>query len=64
MLEQLVGDSPALDRALAGEELSYNDGLELMNYDNLLTKTAIPSINLLTTVIIQPNYLMNINYRL
>jgi aminodeoxyfutalosine synthase len=35
MLEQLVGDSQALDRALAGEELSYNDGIELMNYDNI-----------------------------
>ena len=35
VLEQLVGDSQALDRAIAGEELSYNDGLELMNYDNL-----------------------------
>ena len=27
MLEQLVGDSQALDRALSGEELSYMDGL-------------------------------------
>ncbi len=35
MLEQLVGDSQSLDRALAGDELSYKDGLELMNYDNL-----------------------------
>ncbi len=35
MLEKLIGDSQALDRALAGEELSYKDGLELMNYDNL-----------------------------
>ena len=35
MLEQLIGDSQALDRALAGDELSYKDGLELMNYDNL-----------------------------
>ena len=35
MLEKLVQDSKALDRALAGEELSYNDGIELMNYDNL-----------------------------
>ena len=35
MLEQLVGESQALDRALAGEELSYKDGMELMNYDNL-----------------------------
>ena len=30
-----IGDSQALDRALAGDELSYKDGLELMNYDNL-----------------------------
>lgn len=35
VLEQLVGDSQALDRAISGEELSYKDGLELMNYDNL-----------------------------
>ncbi len=35
VLEQLIGDSQALDRAFAGEELSYKDGLELMNYDNL-----------------------------
>ncbi len=35
MLEQLAGESKALDRAITGEELSYNDGMELMNYDNL-----------------------------
>ena len=35
MLEQLVGQSKALDRAIAGEELSFADGMELMNYDNL-----------------------------
>ena len=35
MLEQIVVDSQALDRALAGEELSHKDGLELMDYDNL-----------------------------
>jgi len=35
MLEELVRDSQALDKAIAGEELSYKDGLELMNYDNL-----------------------------
>lgn len=35
MLEKLVKDSRALERAVAGEELSYNDGLELMQYDNL-----------------------------
>ena len=35
MLDQLIKDSGALDKALAGEELSYDDGMELMNYDNL-----------------------------
>jgi aminodeoxyfutalosine synthase len=35
VLDKLVSDSGALDKALAGEELSYNDGLELMNYENL-----------------------------
>ena len=35
MLDQLVRDSQALDRAISGEELSYKDGLELMSYDNL-----------------------------
>ena len=35
MLEKLIKDSRALERAIAGEELSYSDGLELMQYDNL-----------------------------
>jgi aminodeoxyfutalosine synthase len=35
VLDQLVRDSQALDRAISGEELSYKDGLELMSYDNL-----------------------------
>ena len=35
MLEQLVGRSQALEKAMAGEELSFDDGMELMNYDNL-----------------------------
>jgi aminodeoxyfutalosine synthase len=44
MLEQLVGDSKALDRAIAGEELSYDDGLELMNYDNFHILSAVADI--------------------
>src|SRR5574338_589916 len=35
MLEQLIGNSKALEKAIAGEDLSYDDGVELMNYDNL-----------------------------
>ena len=35
MLETLIDGPKALERAIAGEELSYNDGIELMEYDNL-----------------------------
>lgn len=35
MLETLIGESKALERAVAGEELSFQDGMELMDYDNL-----------------------------
>ena len=35
MLEKLVKESKALEKAIAGEELSYDDGMELMSYDNL-----------------------------
>ena len=44
MLEQLIGNSKALDRAIAGEELSYNDGLELMDYDNFHMLSAVADI--------------------
>lgn len=35
VLEKLVKDSKALEKAIAGEELTYDDGVELMAYDNL-----------------------------
>src|ERR1700682_476625 len=35
VLEKLVKESKALEKAIAGEELSYDDGMELMSYDNL-----------------------------
>ena len=34
MLEKLINKCTAIDRVLAGEELSYDDGIELMNYNN------------------------------
>ena len=34
MLEKLIGESRVLERAIAGEELSMQDGIELMKYDN------------------------------
>ena len=63
MLERLVGDSQALDRALAGEELSYNDGIELMNYDNLHLMGAVADITrkklVGNTVTFAASYYMN-----
>lgn len=35
VLKQIIGSSEVLERAIAGEELSFADGMELMNYDNL-----------------------------
>ena len=35
MLNSIINGSKALENALAGEELSFNDGMELMNYDNI-----------------------------
>ena len=44
MLEQLIRDSKPLEKAIAGEELSYDDGLELMKYDNLHMLGALADI--------------------
>ena len=35
MLEQLIGDSKGLEKSIAGEELSFDDGMEIMNSDNI-----------------------------
>lgn len=40
MLRDIIVDSKAIDRSLAGEELSYNDGMELMNSENLFVVGA------------------------
>jgi len=34
VFEQLVKDSEAIEKAIAGEELTFDDGMELMNYEN------------------------------
>ncbi len=44
MLENLIKDSKALEKAIAGEELTYDDGLELMSYDNLYTLGAVADL--------------------
>lgn len=45
MLEQLVGESKALDRAIAGDELSLKDGMELMDFENLHILGAVADIS-------------------
>lgn len=40
MLRDIIVDSKAIDRSLAGEELSYNDGMELMSSENLFVVGA------------------------
>ncbi len=45
MLEQLVGDSKALERAIAGDELSFKDGMDLMNYENLHILGAVADVS-------------------
>ena len=45
MLETLIGESKALERAVAGEELSFQDGMELMEYDNLQLLGAAADIS-------------------
>jgi len=35
MLEKLIGESKALERAIAGEDLNLQDGIELMESDDL-----------------------------
>ncbi|HET6799080.1 MAG TPA: aminofutalosine synthase MqnE, partial [Nitrososphaeraceae archaeon] len=35
MLTHISGGTPALEKALAGEELLYEDGVQLMNDENL-----------------------------
>jgi len=45
MLEQLVGDSKALERAIAGDELSFKDGMDLMNFENFHMLGAVADIS-------------------
>ena len=44
MLEELVGKSSALDSAISGNELTFDDGMELMNDDNLHVIGAVADI--------------------
>ena len=41
MLKELINPSSVLDRVLSGDELTYDDGIELMDYDNLYLLGAI-----------------------
>ena len=40
MLRDLISESKAVERALAGEDLSHNDGLDLLKNENLFVAGA------------------------
>lgn len=44
MLRDLITESKAIEKALSGEELSFNDGLELMNSENQFVVGATADI--------------------
>jgi aminodeoxyfutalosine synthase len=41
LLPYISGGTPALEKALAGEELSYEDGVQLMNDENLFLLASV-----------------------
>jgi len=45
MLDQLIRESKALERSIAGEQLTFDDGMELMNYDNLHILGAVADLS-------------------
>ena len=45
MLEQLVGDSKPLERAISGDELSFKDGMDLMNLENFHILGAVADVS-------------------
>jgi len=45
MLETLISESKALERAIAGDELSFQDGIEIMEYDNIHLLGAVADIS-------------------
>ena len=45
MLETLISESKALERAAAGDELSFQDGIEIMEYDNIHLLGAVADIS-------------------
>jgi aminodeoxyfutalosine synthase len=44
LLRELINESKAIEKALSGDELSYNDGLEIINNDNLFMVGAAADV--------------------
>ena len=44
MLDSLLGNSTAIDNAVSGKELTFEDGMELMNDDNLHVLGAVADL--------------------
>ena len=50
MLDSLLGNSTAIDNAVSGKELTFEDGMELMNDDNLHVLGAVADLTRKKTV--------------
>ena len=63
MLRDIIADSKAVEKAIAGEELSFNDGMELINSSNQFIVGATADLvrkNLVgDTVTFAASYYMN-----
>jgi aminodeoxyfutalosine synthase len=63
MLDSLLGNSNAIDNAISGKELTFEDGIELMNDDNLHVLGAVADLvrqkTVGNTVTFTSSYYMN-----
>ena len=63
MLDSLLGNSTAIDNVISGEELTFDDGLELMESDNLHVLGAVADLvrqkTVGNTVTFTSSYYMN-----
>ena len=50
MLENLLGKSTAIDNAISGKELTFDDGIELMGNDNLHVLGAVADLSRQKTI--------------
>ena len=48
MLENMIGKSTAIDRVMAGKELTFDDGMESLHRRNIVHRLYIMSLHIYT----------------